>query len=48
MGRLKFASQVSEEWNRMYGETDDIVAVGSVNAFKGKLDHHLRNVRGYF
>ena len=27
---------------------DDVVAVGSVNAFKRKLDHHLRNVRVYF
>ena len=27
---------------------DDVVAVGSVNAFNRKLDHHLRNVRGYF
>ena len=27
---------------------DDVVALGSVNAFKRKLDHHLRNVRGYF
>ena len=26
----------------------DMVAVGSVNAFKRKLDHHLTNVRGYF
>ena len=25
-----------------------MVAVGSVNAFKRKLDHHLKNVRGYF
>ena len=34
-----------EEWNRLDG---DMVAVGSVNAFKRKFDHHLRNVRGYF
>ena len=30
------------------GTEDREVAVGSVNAFKKKLDHHLRNVRGYF
>ena len=30
------------------GLNDDMVGVGSVNAFKRKLDHHLRNVRGYF
>ena len=43
--RFKFASRVCEEWNRLDG---DIVAVGSLNGFKKKLDHHLRNVRGYF
>ena len=40
-----FANRVCEEWN---GLDDDVVAVGSVNTFKRKLDHHLRNVRGYF
>ena len=30
------------------GLMGDIVAVESVNGFKRKLDHHLRNVRGYF
>ena len=47
VGRFKFANQVCdcEAWNRLDG---DVVAVGSVNAFKKKLDHHLRNVRGYF
>jgi len=43
VGRFKFANRVCEEWN---GVDDDVV--GSVNAFKRKLDHHLRNVRGYF
>ena len=45
VGRFKFANRVCEEWN---GLDDDVVGVGSVNAFKRKLDHHLRNVRGYF
>ena len=45
VGRFKFANQVCEEWNRL---DDDVVEVGSVNAFKRKLDHQLRNVRGYF
>ena len=45
VGRFKFASRVSDKWNRLDG---DIVAVESVNGFKRKLDHHLRNVRGYF
>ena len=43
--RFKFANRVCEKWNRLNG---DMVAVGSVNAFKRKLDHHLRNVSGYF
>ena len=45
VGRFKFANRnrVCEEWN---GLDDDVV--GSVNAFKRKLDHHLRNVMGYF
>ena len=42
---FKFANRVYEEWN---GLDDDVVAVGSVNAFKRELDHHLRNVRGIF
>ena len=45
VGQFKFANRVCEEWN---GLDDDVVEVGSVNAFKRKLDHHLRNVRGIF
>ena len=45
VGRFKFANRVCEEWN---GLDEDVAAVGSVNTFKRKLDHHLRNVRGYF
>ena len=45
VGRFKFANRVCEDWN---GLDDDVVGVGSVNAFRRKLDHHLRNVRGYF
>ena len=44
LGGSRFANRVCDEWNRL----DEVVAVGSVNAFKRKLDHHLRNVRGYF
>ena len=44
-GRFKFTNRVCEEWN---GLDDDVVEVGSGNAFKRKLDHHSRNVRGYF
>ena len=25
----------------------DVVSAGSLNTFKAKLDHHLRNVRGF-
>ena len=45
VGRFKFANRVCEEWNGLDG---DMVTVGSVNAFKRKLDHHLRNVRFFF
>ena len=46
VGWLKFGNRACEEWN---GLDDDVVAVGSVNAFnKRKIDPHLRNVRGYF
>ena len=26
--------------------TEDVVSAGSLNTFKARLDHHLRNVRG--
>ena len=45
VGRFRFANQVCEEWN---GLDEEVVAVGSVNAFKMKLDNHLRNISGYF
>ena len=45
VGGFTFENRVCEEWN---GLDDDVVGVGSVNAFKRKLDHHLRNVKGYF
>ena len=44
VGKFKFASRVCEEWNRL---GDGVVSAGTVNAFKTRLDHHLRNVRGY-
>ena len=42
VGRFKLANPVCEERNKM---DEDVVAVGSVNAFMRKFDHHLRNVR---
>ena len=44
VGKFKFASRVCEEWNRL---GDGIVSAGTVNVFKTRFDHHLRNVRGY-
>ena len=41
VGKFKFASRVCEEWNRL---GDGIVSTGTVNVFKTRLDHHLRNV----
>ena len=40
-----FASRVCEKWNRFDG---DIIAIGSMNKFKEKLHHHLRNVKGVY
>ena len=44
VGKSKFASKVCEEWSRL---GDGIFTAGTVNVIKMKLDHHLRNVRGY-
>ena len=44
VGKFKFASRVCDEWNRL---GDGIVSAGTVNVFKTRLDHHLKNVRGY-
>jgi ribonuclease P/MRP protein subunit RPP40 len=44
VGKFKFASRVCEEWNRL---GDGIVSAETLNVFKMRLDHHLRNVRGY-
>jgi hypothetical protein len=44
VGKFKFASRVCDEWNRL---GDGIVSAETVNAFKARLDRHLRNVRGY-
>ena len=42
MGKFKLASRDCEEWNRL---GDGIVSAGTVNVFKTRFDHHLRNVR---
>ena len=45
VGRYKFGNRMCNEWNLL---TEDVVSAGSLNTFKAKLDHHLRNVRGLF
>ena len=45
VGKFKFANRVCDEWNLL---TNRIVKAESLNIFKARLDHHLRNVRGYF
>ena len=44
VGRYKFGNRVCNEWNLL---TEDVVSARSLNTFKTKLDHHLRNVRGF-
>ena len=43
-GRKQFGNRVCNEWNLL---TEDVVSAGSLNTFKTKLDHHLRNIRGF-
>ena len=44
VGRYKFGNRVCKVWNLL---TEDVVSAGSLNTFKARLDHHLRNVRGF-
>ena len=44
IGKFKFASRVCEEWNSL---EDGIVSAETVNVFKMRLEHLLRNKRGY-
>ena len=44
VGLYKFGNRVCNEWNLL---TEDVVLAGSLNTFKARLDHHLRNVRGF-
>ena len=45
VGKFKFANRVCEEWNMA---ADGTVSAETVNAFKTRLDHHLRNVSGIY
>ena len=44
VGRSKFGNKVCNVWNLL---TEDVVSAGLLNTFKAKLDHHLRNVKGF-
>ena len=43
-GKFSFGNRVCEEWNKLPGW---IVSAKNVNEFKGRLDHHLRDYRGF-
>jgi len=44
VGKYYFSNRVCDEWNRLPGE---IVNVGSVDSFKGRLDQYYRGIRGF-
>ena len=41
--KYSFAKRVVSEWNRLQ---NSVIEARGINAFKGKLDGYLRNVRG--
>ena len=43
-GKFMFSNRVVDEWNLL---TEDIISCNTVEAFKAKLDHHLRFSRGF-
>ena len=42
IGKFTFVNRTIDEWNNL---SDDIVSCNSVNSFKNKLDHYLRDCR---
>ena len=40
--KYSFANRVASEWNRLL---NSVIEARGINAFKGKLDGYLRNVR---
>ena len=44
VGKYKFGNRVCDEWS---GLAEEVVMAGSLVTFQAKLDHHLRNVRGF-
>ncbi len=43
VSRQSFTSRVVDQWNDL---PDVVVLAADVNDFKGRLDYHMRNVRG--
>jgi len=43
IGKFVFANRIVDEWNKL---SEEIVSCSSVNSFKNKLDHYLKNCRG--
>ena len=46
LGKFSFVNRIRpiDEWNLL---CEEIVSVGTVDAFKNKLDHYLRHCRGF-
>ena len=44
VGKYRFRNRVCDKWK---GLAEDVVMAGSLVTCKAKLDHHLRNVRGF-
>ncbi len=42
-GKFKFSNRVVNDWNNL---PSSVVEANSINVFKNKLDHYLRNMRG--
>ena len=43
VGKFVFVNRIIDEWNKL---SDDIISCNTVNSFKNKLDHYLRDCRG--
>jgi len=43
-GKCSFCNRLCDDWNKLPGW---VVSGGSVNEFKGNLDHYLRDNRGF-
>ena len=43
IGRNRFANRICDEWNHL---RIDVISASSLNMFKDRLDHQLRQIRG--